>query len=88
MLVPVICSVRHLKNNILAAGGIHPAPTGTEVFRLEVTEVEEISDILGLSFIMFGRTFVVVLEKLVGLVEMMIDSHVKSVPGIEVHHRT
>ena len=88
MMIPVVGSVRYLQDDILASSGVHPAPASTEVFRLKIAKVEKTPNILRLTLIMFGGTLIVILEKVVSLIEMVVDSHVKSVPAIEIHHRT
>ena len=40
--VPLIRLVRHLKDHVGAPRGVNLRPAGTEVFRLDVTEIEKL----------------------------------------------
>ena len=85
---PVVCFMRNLEDDVRSPRRVKAAPACTKVFRLEVAEIQEISDILLVSLSNFGRTVVVILEELVSLVEIMIDPKIESVPGLEILNRT
>ena len=86
-LTPVICFVRNLENHVGSPRGVQSTPSRAKVFRLEVAEVQEISDILLVPLSNFGRAVVVILEELVSLVEIMIDPKIESVPGLKILNR-
>ena len=84
---PVVCFMRNLEDDVGSPRRVKAAPSRTKVFRLEVAEIQEISDILLVSLSNFGRTVVVILEKLMSLVKIMIDPKIESVPRLEILNR-
>ena len=72
--------MRNLEDDVRSPRRVKAAPSRTKVFRLEVAEIQEISNILLVPISDFGRTVVVILEKLMSLVEIMIDPKIESVP--------
>ena len=84
---PVICLVWNLKNDVWAPRGVQTTPSRAKVLRLEVAEVQVIANILLMSLSNFRRTVIVVTEELMGLVEIVIDPEIESVPRLEILNR-
>ena len=80
MSSPVVGLVRDLERDVGAPGGVQAAPARAEVLGLEVALRQEAAHLLRLPLPQQARALVVVLEELMGLVEVVVYSHVEPVP--------
>ena len=80
--------MRDLERDVGAPGGVQAAPARAEVLGLEVALRQETAPLLRLPLPQQARALVVVLEELMGLVEVVVNSHVEPVPRLEVHDRS
>ena len=72
--------MRNLENEVRPPRGVQTAPSGAEVLRLEVTEIEQVANILLVSLPHLDCTVIIILKELMSLVEIMVDPEIESVP--------
>ena len=84
---PIISFVRDLEDDVGSSRGVQTTPPSAEVLRLEVANVQQIANILLMSVSNFGRTVIVVHEKLMSLVVIVIDPEIEPIPRLEILNR-